>query len=74
MQMARKVDVEDLVDATLIAERFDVAAVTVRQWRTRYEDFPAPLADLSRGPVFSWRDVKRWADRNGLPDRRKQHD
>jgi chromosome partitioning protein len=60
--MARKVDVDDLVGAAEIAERLGLAhRETVHNWRRRYPDFPAPIAELRQGLLWSWPDVERWA-------------
>lgn len=37
-----------------------VSPQAVNNWRSRFEDFPAPVADLSAGPVFSRAEVRRW--------------
>ena len=34
---------------------------TVHKWRSRYVDFPAPLAHLQIGYVWNWADIRRWA-------------
>jgi len=35
-----------------IAVLGDVGSSAVANWRKRFEDFPAPVADLKSGPVF----------------------
>lgn len=55
-----------LVGATEIAQRLKVKRPqVVYGWRSRYEDFPAPVAELSIGLVWSWPDVEAWAKRTG---------
>ena len=64
--MGRKVDVDDLVDASLIAQRLGLAQPqTVHLWRRRYSDFPVPVAALTRVLVWDWSDVARWARETG---------
>lgn len=66
--VGRKVDGDDLVGVTEIAERLGgIPRDTVHQWRRRYDDFPEPIAVLTQALVFVWADVERWADQNGLP-------
>lgn len=43
-----------------IARRAGVRRPVVSTWRSRYTDFPRPVADLEVGPVFWWPDVERW--------------
>jgi chromosome partitioning protein len=64
--MGRRVDVTDLVGTAEIAERLGLArAETVLNWRTRYEDFPEPIARVSRAHVWAWSDIERWARATG---------
>ncbi len=51
---------ETIVSMTEIAERAGTTPGTVRTWRGRHADFPAPLADVASGPVWAWSDVERW--------------
>ena len=37
----------------------------VYSWRRRHADFPAPIARLRIGFVWSWPDVERWARKTG---------
>lgn len=46
-----------------IAVRAGVAAVTVRQWRRRHRDFPAPRWTVSGQPAWDWADVESWLGR-----------
>jgi hypothetical protein len=55
-----------LVGSHEIAKRLGLAqAESVHTWRRRYADFPAPVASLSIGYVWSWPDVEKWAHRTG---------
>lgn len=62
----------DLVSVAEIAERSGRSSNTIQSWRRRHEDFPAPVATLAAGPVWSWSDVEPWIARRasvpaGLP-------
>ncbi len=73
MAVGRTVDAEDLVGAAEIAARLGLAVPqTVHDWRRRYEDFPAPVAELKMGLVWSWRDVHLWAERTSRPRRSRK--
>jgi hypothetical protein len=51
--------VEQLVGAAEIAERLGVSAPqVVHVWRERYDDFPAPVAQLKQALVWYWPDVR----------------
>lgn len=50
----------ELVGVAEIAERARVQPSTVHAWRSRHDDFPAPIATLKAGPVWSWAAVDRW--------------
>jgi hypothetical protein len=64
--MGRKVDAELLVGAAEIAERVGLShPEAVHTWRTRYPDFPQPVATLRRVMIWYWPDVETWARRNG---------
>jgi hypothetical protein len=64
--MGRRIDVDQLVGATEIAERLGApAAHRVHDWRRRYADFPAPVATLAMGLVWNWPEVERWAKSAG---------
>ena len=57
-----------MADATLIgiyeiAELAGVTASAVANWRKRFADFPAPLAELKSGPVFGESQIKLWLAR-----------
>jgi hypothetical protein len=62
--MGRRLDVDELVGATEIAERLGLAQPqTVHSWRQRYPDFPSPVVTLKQALVWYWPDVARWARR-----------
>jgi predicted DNA-binding transcriptional regulator AlpA len=66
VRVGRKVDIEDLVDATEIAHRLGVKRPqVVHDWRRRHEDFPAPVAHLGNGNVWIWPEVASWARATG---------
>lgn len=48
-----------------IATRAGVRRPVVSMWRTRYQDFPAPVSELAVGPVFWWPDVAAWLQATG---------
>jgi len=59
---------ESLIGVFEIAEMANVSASAVANWRKRFRDFPAPLAELKSGPVFSESQVKLWLARRGAAD------
>jgi hypothetical protein len=60
--VVRKVNVDDLVGAAEIAERLGYAHVeSVHKLRSRHDDFPVPLKQLSQALVWDWNDVAAWA-------------
>ena len=64
--MGEKVDAEDLIDAAGIAARLGLAQPqTVHLWRRRYEDFPEPVAELTRVLVWNWSQDEAWARSTG---------
>jgi hypothetical protein len=64
--VGRKLDVDELVGATEIAQRLRLAQPqTVHSWRRRYSDFPKPVATLKQALVWYWPDVARWARQTG---------
>ncbi|HEX9994007.1 MAG TPA: hypothetical protein VGB14_13845 [Acidimicrobiales bacterium] len=64
--MGRKVDVDDIVSATEIAQRLGVKRPTVvHDWRRRHPEFPKPIARTALGFLWAWPDVERWARRTG---------
>jgi hypothetical protein len=66
--MGRRVDVDDLVGAAEIADRLGVSqSRVVYVWRERYDDFPAPVAQLRQALIWE-RDVAVWARATGRLD------
>jgi hypothetical protein len=59
---------EILIGIYEIAEMANVSASAVANWRKRFADFPAPLAELKSGPVFSESQVKLWLARREASD------
>src|SRR6266851_4279761 len=59
---------ETFIGVFEIAEMANVSASAVANWRKRFPDFPAPLAELKSGPVFSEGQVKLWLARRGAAD------
>lgn len=59
---------ESLIGVFEIAEMANVSASAVANWRKRFLDFPAPLAELKSGPVFSEGQVKLWLARREAAD------
>lgn len=65
-EMGRRIDADNLVGATEIAERLNVKRPqVVHAWRRRYADFPEPVATLRQALVWNWPDVERWAKATG---------
>jgi hypothetical protein len=64
--MERKVDVNDLVGAAEIAERFGWShAQSVHTIRRRHPDFPEPVAKLRTALVWAWPDIEAWGKSTG---------
>ena len=59
---------ETLIGVFEIAELANVSASAVANWRKRFPDFPAPLAELKSGPVFAENQVKLWLARREATD------
>ena len=58
--VVRRVETEDLVGVSEIADRCGVSRQAVSNWRSRFDSFPEPLVDLECGPVFYWPKVLAW--------------
>jgi len=57
---------QDFIGLYEIASLAEVTPSAVANWRKRFPDFPAPIADLKSGPVFQGGQVKAWlAKRQG---------
>ncbi len=63
--MAPKVDPEDIVGASEIAERLGVSSSVVHDWQRRYDEFPSPVIRLRMGLLWLWNDVETWARSTG---------
>jgi Z1 domain-containing protein/type III restriction/modification enzyme restriction subunit len=59
---------ESLIGVFEIAEMANVSASAVANWRKRFADFPAALAELKSGPVFSESQIKLWLARRQAAD------
>lgn len=49
-----------LAGLTEIAMHAGVQKPVVAMWRTRYADFPEPVAELHTGAVWWWPTVQQW--------------
>jgi predicted nucleic acid-binding protein len=49
-----------LVSVAEIAVRAGRPVNTIQSWRRRHRDFPAPVASLAAGPVWTWPSIERW--------------
>jgi hypothetical protein len=52
----------DLAATGDLAADHGVGKAAISNWTNRYDDFPAPLVELSTGPVYSRRQVRQWYD------------
>ena len=59
----------DLVSVAEIAARSARPVNTVQSWRRRHDGFPAPVASLATGPVWTWPVVERWINDHAGPSR-----
>lgn len=66
-----RVESNQLVGLSEIAEIAQVTRAAVQNWRSRYEDFPEPITTLYMGPVFNWRDIKKWLVATGRKSYRR---
>ena len=64
--MGRTVDLDDLMDATDVANLIGVTnANVVGVYRRRYDDFPAPVIAKGRCVLWLRSDVEAWAREKG---------
>jgi glutathione-regulated potassium-efflux system ancillary protein KefG len=66
--MARRVKVEDLIDAEVVAKLLGLAQRnTVSGYQRRYPDMPRPVVDMGRGRCKLWlrSEIQAWASRTG---------
>lgn len=69
--MGRNVDVDDLVDVRMIAERLGLAhPQSAGNLALRHPDFPEPLGMWGRTRLWAWSDVEAWARRTGRLEQR----
>lgn len=54
---------QTLIGIQEVARIGGVGPSAVANWRKRYDDFPAPVADLGSGPVFDHDQIQRWMRR-----------
>jgi chromosome partitioning protein len=55
---------EQLVGIAEIAGMLNVSPAAVTNWRSRFTDFPKPVAILKSGPVFKAEQIQKWNRRN----------
>jgi predicted DNA-binding transcriptional regulator AlpA len=70
--MARKVDIDDLIDAEEVAAILGLSrATSVSVYQKRYPDMPRPVVSRPSGRCLLWlrSEVERWA-RDANPKRR----
>lgn len=68
--MGRRVDVKDLIDATVVAELIGLRhRNSVRVYRTRYPNFPEPVVDMGSGRCLLWvrQDIEAWLAQRSKP-------
>src|SRR5207249_9083164 len=51
---------EELIGLFEIAEMANVGPSAVANWRSRFKDFPKPIAELRSGPIFKRSHVRNW--------------
>ena len=54
----------DVVGITEIATMGGVSSQAATNWRSRFPDFPLPIAELASGPIFRRDEAKDWLKRN----------
>ena len=59
----------ELVSVAEVAARAGRSSNTIQSWRRRHPDFPAPVAQLATGPVWTWPDVAEWIAIRARPRR-----
>jgi predicted DNA-binding transcriptional regulator AlpA len=64
--VGKKVDLDNLVGATEIAQRLGVKRPhLIHDWRRRHPEFPKPVLELTGILVWDWREVEVWAKATG---------
>jgi chromosome partitioning protein len=61
------VEPADLLGVYEIAELAKVSRQAVANWRVRFADFPAPVAELKSGPVFAREQIRAWLRKRRIP-------
>jgi chromosome partitioning protein len=51
---------QEVIGLAEVAQMAGVTPAAVGNWRTRFEDFPEPVAALRAGPVFEIDRIRRW--------------
>ena len=67
--MGRQVDLDDLLDATQVAELLGLSSRgAVSVYRQRYENFPSPVLERQSGRCQFWlrNEVDAWARRRSV--------
>src|SRR5712692_1612184 len=59
----RDMEQRELIGLNEVAQLGGVLPSAAANWRKRYSDFPAPIAELSSGPVFDKEHIQRWLRR-----------
>jgi chromosome partitioning protein len=57
----------DFVGLSEIAEMAGVSTQAVANWRSRFNEFPKPIANLKSGPVFQCGQIRKWLRRRRVP-------
>lgn len=57
----------ELVGVQEVAKLAGVTRAAVANWRSRFQDFPKPVADLAAGPVFNLGQVRAWLRKRRVP-------
>ncbi len=60
-------DAEDLIGVQEIAALARVSGAAVANWRSRFPDFPKPIALMAAGPVFHAGQVRAWLRTRKVP-------
>lgn len=69
--MGQKVDLDDVLDATQVAELLGLSSRgAVSVYRQRYDDFPDPILERSSGRCQFWlrAEIESWSDKRSRPD------
>lgn len=59
---------DDVLTAAAIARLAGVGRAAVSNWRTRYQDFPEPISEAGKSPLFSRAEVEAWLLATGKAD------